>query len=264
MITLYRNAQRHHQPPHQRRTARAPFLVARDPPAARASADRGGRRRAQLVPRRAVRSGAAPAPHHPRDARADVRRRRPPGAGAGGNPGHPPPRQRTSARDRRSVCRGHAGTPRRIRRCCSGSMRRCSSPCRWRIRRSWRRSRPASSTRYCDEAAPIAIALGARPEEVPRSRAALQQYIDRMHASGVLTVGTDARLLAKEVVSSRLAALAWPLGWTNRQVTIGWLPPGIREQYGFAWDAAGARRCRRALRVLRGVRRVLPRRVAQW
>ena len=37
---------------------------------------------------------------------------------------------------------------------------------------------------YCDEAAPIAIALGARPEEVPRSRAALQQYIDRMHASG--------------------------------------------------------------------------------
>ena len=123
---------------------------------------------------------------------------------------------------------------------------------------------PGELDAYCDEAAPIAIALGARPEEVPRSRAALQQYIDRMHASGALTVGTDARLLAKEVVSSRLAALAWPLGWTNRQVTIGWLPPAIREQYGFAWDAAGARRCRRALRVLRGVRRVLPRRVAQW
>lgn len=117
---------------------------------------------------------------------------------------------------------------------------------------------------YCEEAAPIAIALGARPEDVPRTRAALDAYIDRMHASGVLTVGADARLLAKEVVSSRLAALAWPLGWMNRQITIGWLPPSIREQYGFTWDDAGARRSRRALRVLRGVRRVLPRRLAQW
>jgi uncharacterized protein (DUF2236 family) len=123
---------------------------------------------------------------------------------------------------------------------------------------------PADLDAYCDEAAPIAIALGARPEDVPRTRAALVAYLDRMHASGALTVGTDARMLAKEVVSSRLAALAWPLGWTNRQVTIGWLPPSIRAQYGFAWDARHARRCRRALRVLRGVRRILPRRIAQW
>src|SRR5262245_7700608 len=123
---------------------------------------------------------------------------------------------------------------------------------------------PAELDKYYEEAAPIAIALGARADEVPRSRAALAAYLDRMHASGVLTVGPDARLLAKEVVSSRLAALAWPLGWTNRQVTIGWLPPSIRVQYGFDWDARHARRCRRALRVLRGVRRVLPRRIAQW
>jgi uncharacterized protein (DUF2236 family) len=123
---------------------------------------------------------------------------------------------------------------------------------------------PADLDAYCAEAAPIAIALGAREDEVPRTRAALEQYIGRIHQSGVLAVGGDARLLAKEVVSSRLAALAWPLGWTNRQVTIGWLPASIRTQYGFTWDAADARRCRRALRVLRGVRRVLPRRIAQW
>ena len=117
---------------------------------------------------------------------------------------------------------------------------------------------------YCAEAAPIAIALGARAEDVPRDRAALQRYLDRMHESGQLTVGADARALATAVLSSRLAALAWPLGWTNRKVTVGWLPAEIRRQYGFEWTARDERRSAAILRWLRTARKALPAPLALW
>lgn len=124
--------------------------------------------------------------------------------------------------------------------------------------------RPADHDAYCDEAAPIAVALGARPQDVPRNAAALRRYIAGVHASGVLVAGTDAREIAGAVLSSRLAVLAWPLGWTNRQLTIGWLPASIREQYGFTWRDRDERRCRRVLDLLRRSRRLLPEFVAQW
>src|SRR4030095_2108459 len=38
--------------------------------------------------------------------------------------------------------------------------------------------------RYCDDAAAVAIALGASPLVVPRSWAAVQAYLDRRYASG--------------------------------------------------------------------------------
>ncbi|MFS8609214.1 MAG: DUF2236 domain-containing protein, partial [Gammaproteobacteria bacterium] len=41
---------------------------------------------------------------------------------------------------------------------------------------------------YCSEAAAVAVALGARPREVPTTGAALDDYIARMHASGTIVV----------------------------------------------------------------------------
>jgi hypothetical protein len=111
---------------------------------------------------------------------------------------------------------------------------------------------------YYEEAAPIAIALGARAEDVPRDRAALARYLARMHGSGDLTIGADAKSLAAAVLSSRLAAIAWPLGWTNRQLTVGWLPEEIRRQYGFDWTARDERRSASILRWLRTARKALP------
>jgi uncharacterized protein (DUF2236 family) len=117
---------------------------------------------------------------------------------------------------------------------------------------------------YCHQAAPVAIVLGARPNEVPRSWAELERYVAGVHASGVLAVGEDAREIATAVLSSRLAVLAWPLGWTNRHLTIGWLPAAIRAQYGFSWSDKDERRSRAVLRLLRRTRRVLPDAVALW
>ena len=46
---------------------------------------------------------------------------------------------------------------------------------------------------YCAEAAAIAVDLGARSDEVPRTRAALMHYLDRVYASGAIVVSPQAR-----------------------------------------------------------------------
>ncbi len=117
---------------------------------------------------------------------------------------------------------------------------------------------------YCADAAPVALELGARPEEVPRTWEAVQAYLRETYASGVIAVGPDARELASAVLSTKLSAAAWPLAWTNRILTVGWLPAAVREQYGFRWTAADAIRFRRAMRLVKATRRILPRPAAWW
>jgi len=117
---------------------------------------------------------------------------------------------------------------------------------------------------YCEEAAWVAIALRARPEDVPRDWTAMRRYIAGMHASGALAVGSQARELARAVLSP---AGAWPLApatWTNGLVTAGLLPSDIRTQYGLAWTPARDRMLATTVRALRLARRGLPRVAAHW
>lgn len=123
---------------------------------------------------------------------------------------------------------------------------------------------PEERDRYCAEAAEVAIDLGARPEEVPRSWAATGDYLARMYASGAIAVSAQARELAAAVLAPPLAWAAGPLASMNRLVTLGLLPGPIRDQYGLTWDARDEVRLARSMRGLRAVRRVLPRRVAWW
>lgn len=117
---------------------------------------------------------------------------------------------------------------------------------------------------YCEESAPVAVALGAREADVPRSWRAARAHVVRVHASGVLVVSPQARELAAAVLSPRMAGLTAPLAWTNRLLTVGLLPPAIREQYGFQWSRANERALARLVMGLRQVRRVLPERLATW
>ena len=117
---------------------------------------------------------------------------------------------------------------------------------------------------YCAEAADVAVALGARPADVPRTQRALSEYLDRTQASGALVVGADARALAAAVLSSRLSALVWPLGWANRRLTIGWLPESVRAQYGFEWTTGQERQFQSTVRALRRLRRIMPSPIALW
>lgn len=117
---------------------------------------------------------------------------------------------------------------------------------------------------YCAEAAAVALDLGARDAEVPRTWLALRRYLDRMHASGAIDVSPQARDLASAVLAPPFARLIAPAAWMNRLVTAGLLPERVRQQYGFAWSGTRDRTLRRVMATLRGARRVMPPAIALW
>jgi uncharacterized protein (DUF2236 family) len=118
---------------------------------------------------------------------------------------------------------------------------------------------------YCAEAAPIAVALLARSDEVPRTWADTRAYLDRMYGSGDLVVSHEARALARAVLSPGAAGwIAAPATWANRIVTLGLLPPSIRRQYGFAWTRRNQRVFDIVVPTLRTMRRLTPSGMALW
>jgi uncharacterized protein (DUF2236 family) len=122
----------------------------------------------------------------------------------------------------------------------------------------------AERDQYCAEAAPVAVALGARTDEVPRTWRALGDYVDRMHASGVIVVGPDARRLGQAILYPPLRVFTAPAGWINRSITRGVLPDRIRSQYSLTWTRGRRRQFHVVSRVLRLMRRLLPFGWAHW
>jgi uncharacterized protein (DUF2236 family) len=117
---------------------------------------------------------------------------------------------------------------------------------------------------YCDEAREIALELGARPEDVPRSWTDLLKYLETEYDSGRIAVGRDARAIADAVLFPPMTAVPPPVAWANRVLTIGLLPARVREQYRYGWDDHRARQLERTLAALRQIRLSLPRAVAWW
>ena len=117
---------------------------------------------------------------------------------------------------------------------------------------------------YCDEAAAVAIDLGARASDVPRTREALRRYFDQIEASEAIVVGAQARELASAVLAPPFAPFVAPLAWINRTITVGLLPDRIRSEYGFDWTPRDDRALERLTSALRVCRGVAPRAIAQW
>jgi len=124
---------------------------------------------------------------------------------------------------------------------------------------------PAERDCYCDEAADVAVALGASPHDVPRSWDAVRAHLERRYQSGEIVVGPQALTLA--------ASLVTPGGrWLSRalitpvlsMVAAGLLPAHMRIQYGFAWTRRRERRFRRTMVLLRLMRGALPITLTQW
>ena len=122
----------------------------------------------------------------------------------------------------------------------------------------------AERDRYCAEAFPIAVALAAREDEVPRTWRDLRAYLDRMYSSDAIVVGSQGRALAHAVLSPSGGWLVAPATWINRVTTIGLLPATVREQYGMTWTPRHDRTLARLMSLLRLTRRVLPDVVALW
>ena len=91
---------------------------------------------------------------------------------------------------------------------------------------------PDERDRYCREAAPFAVMLGARPEDVPHTWSRLQDYMDAEIASGRVTVGADARVLAPAILGPPIVRLAWPLQRVgeldHRRLAAGGHPERVR------------------------------------
>ena len=114
---------------------------------------------------------------------------------------------------------------------------------------------------YCADAASIAIELGARPGDVPRTWTQTLTYLEGMYFSGAICVGDEARQLAAAVLSPPLALLVAP-AYANKLMTVGLLPQPLRVQYGFEWNSRLDRRLTRLVGVVRVLRTLLPRRLA--
>jgi uncharacterized protein (DUF2236 family) len=117
---------------------------------------------------------------------------------------------------------------------------------------------------YCAEAAWVAKALGARPARIPLTWADAQRALQEAYHSGAITVGPQARELAATVLAPGIGRLMPPAAWLNRLVTVGLLPPHVREQYGFAWTPRRQRALDRAVPLVRAARRRAPDAVALW
>jgi uncharacterized protein (DUF2236 family) len=117
---------------------------------------------------------------------------------------------------------------------------------------------------YCAQALPVAVALAAREDEVPGTWTELGAYLDRMYASEAIVVGTQAHELAKAVLAPSGSWLVAPAAWVNRMMTVGMLPPHVREQYAMSWTPRQERTLARLASALRVSRRWLPDAIALW
>lgn len=117
---------------------------------------------------------------------------------------------------------------------------------------------------YCVEAVSIALDLGARAHEIPRTHGDNAAYMARMYESGAIVMSDEARELSALVVSPPFGRFVAPAAWVNRLVTVGLLPRDLRGQLGLAWSERQARRLQSVARLLRAARRVTPNAVALW
>ena len=122
----------------------------------------------------------------------------------------------------------------------------------------------ADRDEYCLEAFPIALALAAREEDVPKTWRDLRCYLERVYSSNAIAVGTQGRELARAVLSPSGGSLVAPATWINRTITVGLLPSQVRERYGMTWTPRQDRIVARLLSVLRATRRLLPDAIALW
>lgn len=118
--------------------------------------------------------------------------------------------------------------------------------------------------RYCREAAIMEPLLGMPEQWLPRDGGDLDAYMSDMLATGHLVVNDNTRALARAVLYPPNWYLAWPAFRAVQLVTIGTLPPSIREAYGFEWRSRDERALVRWVATLRTVRRLLPAFGREW
>lgn len=118
--------------------------------------------------------------------------------------------------------------------------------------------------RYCSEAAIMEPLLGMPTGSLPREWSQLDTYMREMLGGGRLLVTDSSRALARAVLYPPRWYTAWPAFRPMQLLTIGSLPPSIREAYGFEWRPSDARALARWTTLLRTSVRMLPPLARHW
>jgi uncharacterized protein (DUF2236 family) len=118
--------------------------------------------------------------------------------------------------------------------------------------------------RYCAEAAVIEPLLDIPHGLLPRNRAQLDAYMRATLDGGAVAVSDSSRALARAVLFPPRSFVIWPALRPVRLITIGLLPPAVREAYGFAWRPSDARALARWTTALRCLHRASPKFVREW
>ena len=118
--------------------------------------------------------------------------------------------------------------------------------------------------RYCAEAAIMEPLLGMPAGWLPRDWAQLEAYMREMRDGRHLVVTDSSRALARAVLYPPQWYAAWPFFRPTQLLTIGSLPPPIRQAYGFEWRARDERAFTRWTTLLRTSRRLLPPFAREW
>ena len=85
-----------------------------------------------------------------------------------------------------------------------------------------------------------------------------------MLEGGRIVVTDTSRALARAVLYPPKWCVAWPAFRAMQLLTIGTLPPSIREAYGFEWRARDVRALARWTALLRTSLRLLPPVAREW
>ena len=117
---------------------------------------------------------------------------------------------------------------------------------------------------YCAEASIMEALMGMPAGWLPRSAAQLDIYMRDMMEGGRIVVTDTSRSLARAMLYPRKWQAAWPAFRAIQLLTIGSLPPSIRQAYGFEWGARDARALARWTTMLRASRRLLPPIAREW
>jgi uncharacterized protein (DUF2236 family) len=109
--------------------------------------------------------------------------------------------------------------------------------------------------RYYAEQTRFAAVCGVPDGHWPPTASAFAAYVEATIANACV-VGDDARRIARRVVRPAYGPI--------NLLTVGLLPPTLRERYGFAWDPGRERSLRLVLGAARTVRPALPARAREF
>jgi uncharacterized protein (DUF2236 family) len=93
----------------------------------------------------------------------------------------------------------------------------------------------AACEQYWQESCRYARLLGLTDTTLPPTYTAVQEYMREVLASGEIAIGPAANFIAQKVLYPPMPLLRKPLWAIVRLITVGQLPPDIRQAYGLPW-----------------------------